>query len=161
MAWFLEARKSINDKKIKILLRLKTRIARHLVDSYFTPFQKGYTAVRRMKERAEFSLNKLTGLILSYLQLIINSAMHKFCLKGFIWVVTPKPDYVHRLKSLNNVLNKWYQVKVSPKRFHLASLGFVYRLKKKRLKKSSCNNLEHLVSNLICSSRPDDWNIPF
>ena len=56
----------INDKKkIKILLRLKTRIARHLVDSYFTPFQKGYTAVRRMKERAEFSLNKLTELIFS------------------------------------------------------------------------------------------------
>ena len=51
--------------KIKILLRLKRRTARHLVDSYVTPFQKVYTAVRRMTERAEFSLNKLTGLILS------------------------------------------------------------------------------------------------
>ena len=52
-------------KKNKILLRLKRRTARHLVDSYVTPFQKDYTAVTRMKERAEFSLNKLTGLILS------------------------------------------------------------------------------------------------
>ena len=51
--------------KIKILLRLTRRTARHLVDSYVTPFQKVYTVVRRMKERAEFSLNKLTGLILS------------------------------------------------------------------------------------------------
>ena len=51
--------------KIKILLRLTRRTARYLVDSYVTPFQKVYTAVRRMKERAEFSLNKLTGLILS------------------------------------------------------------------------------------------------
>lgn len=50
-------------------------------------------------------------------------------------------------------------MKVSPKRFHLASLGFVYRFKKKRLKKSSCNNLEPLVSNLICSSRPDETGI--
>ena len=48
-------------KKIKIRLRLKRRTARHLVDSYVTPFQKVYTAVRRMKERVEFSLNKLTG----------------------------------------------------------------------------------------------------
>ena len=52
-------------KKIKIRLRLRRRTARHLVDSYVTPFQKDYTAVTRMKERAEFSLNKLTGLILS------------------------------------------------------------------------------------------------
>ena len=67
--WLISRSKKVNKindkKKIKILLRLKTRIARHLVDSYFTPFQKGYTAVRRMKERAEFSLNKLTELIFS------------------------------------------------------------------------------------------------
>ena len=45
------------------------------------------------------------------------------------------------------------------KEVSFASLGFVYRFKKKRLKKSSCNNLKPLVSNLICSSRPDETGI--